>query len=143
MTNHSYSATIEVAQSPQHVFDRITDVSKWWSKDYEGRSARLHDEFVIRYPGGNYVKQRLVDVVPGRRMVWLVTDSTLAWFRDPAEWANTKMVFDIATNGNKTVLHFTHDGLVPEKECYALCARGWDTAIKDCLFHFITAGKAM
>lgn len=141
MTNHSYCATIEVAQSPQHVFDRITDVSRWWSKDYEGRSARLHDEFVIHYPGRNYARQRLVDVVPGRRIEWLVTQSTLTWFRDPSEWTNTRMVFEITTNGDRTVLHFTHDGLVPGKECYAMCAQGWDRAIKESLFHIITAGQ--
>lgn len=76
-------------------------------------------------------------------MEWLVTDSTLAWFRDPAEWTNTKMVFEITTSGDKTILHFTHDGLVPEKECYAMCAQGWDKAIKDSLLNLITAGKAI
>lgn len=76
-------------------------------------------------------------------MEWLVTDSTLAWFRDPAEWTNTKMVFEITTSGDKTILHFTHDGLVPEKECSAMCAQGWDKAIKDSLLSLITAGKAI
>lgn len=84
-----------------------------------------------------------VDVVPNRRMVWLVTESTLTWFRDQSEWTNTKMVVEITTSGDKTILHFTHDGLVPENECYAMCAQGWDKVIKDRLFHFITAGKAI
>lgn len=143
MTSHSYSATIEVSRSPQDVYDRITDVSKWWSKDYEGESARLHDEFVIHHPGSHYSKQRLVEVAPDRRVVWLVTDSTLTWLRDQSEWTNTKMVFEILPNGDTTILHFTHHGLVPEKECYARCAQGWDMVIKDCLFHFVTAGKAI
>jgi hypothetical protein len=52
------------------------------------------------------------------------------------------MVFEINTKGDKTVLHFSHEGLVPEKECYARCEQGWNMVIKDWLFNFITGGKA-
>ena len=46
MQNQSYKTTIEVAVSPKNVFDHIKDVSKWWSKDYEGNSNDLNDEFI-------------------------------------------------------------------------------------------------
>jgi hypothetical protein len=51
------------------------------------------------------------------------------------------MIFEISTKGDKTVLHFTHEGLVPEKECYEMCEKGWDMIIKDWLFHLITESK--
>jgi hypothetical protein len=51
------------------------------------------------------------------------------------------MAFEITTKGNKTVLHFTHEGLVPEKECYARCQQGWNTVVEDWLFNFIEEGK--
>ena len=51
------------------------------------------------------------------------------------------MIFEITTKGDKTILHFTHEGLVPEKECYALCEQGWTMVIKDYLFNFITYDK--
>ena len=51
------------------------------------------------------------------------------------------MIFEIARKGNKTILHFTHEGLVPEKECYALCHEGWNAVIKDYLFNWITYDK--
>ena len=41
----SYTATIEVAQSPEEVFDRISEVPEWWSKDFEGSSAKLNHLF--------------------------------------------------------------------------------------------------
>jgi len=53
------------------------------------------------------------------------------------------MVFDITTNGDQTVLRFTHEGLVPEKECFELCEQGWNMVIKERLFNFITVGKAI
>jgi len=144
MKNESFATTIEVAKSPQEVFNHIThDVAKWWGgKDLEGSSKKLNDEFIIHHPGAHYSKQKLVEVLPGKKIVWLVTDSTLDWLKkDKHEWANTQMIFEITTKGDKTVLHFTHEGLVPEKECYEKCEQGWNMVIKDYLFHYITDGK--
>jgi hypothetical protein len=73
-----------------------------------------------------------------------VTESKLNWLeKDKNEWTNTRMIFEITTKGDKTVLHFTHEGLVPEKECYTKCEQGWNMVIRDWLFNFITAGKTI
>lgn len=144
MTNKNYTATIEVVKSPQVVFNHIKEVSKWWSKDFEGSSTKLNDEFIIHHPGRHYSKQKLIEVIPDKKIVWLVTESKLNWIENnKEEWTNTKMIFEITVNGDKTVLHFTHEGLVPEKECYAMCEQGWNMVIKDWLFNFITRSKAI
>jgi len=141
MAGKNFTATIEVAQPALKVFNDITDVRKWWSGDFKGNSTELNDEFIIHHPGQHYSKQQLVEVVPGKKMTWLVTDSKLNWLKkDQEEWTNTKMVFEITGNANTTVVHFTHEGLVPGKECYAMCEKGWTIIIKDWLFHFITTG---
>lgn len=143
MENKSYTTTIEIDQSPKEVFNAITDVKNWWSKDFEGNSKQLNDEFIINHPGLHYSKQKLVEVVPVKKIVWLVTDSTLNWLKsDKGEWTNTKMIFEIRSRDNKTVLHFTHEGLVPEQECYAMCEKGWNIVIKNWLLHLIKAGTA-
>ncbi|HVZ97858.1 MAG TPA: SRPBCC family protein [Chitinophagaceae bacterium] len=137
----SCTVTIEVAKSPQEVFNCITDVTNWWSKDFEGSSKQLNDEFIIHHPDQHYSKQKLVEVIPNKKIVWLVTESTLYWIqKDKHEWTNTEMIFDITAAGDKTILHFTHEGLVPEKECYAMCEKGWSTIIKSWLFHLLTHG---
>jgi uncharacterized protein YndB with AHSA1/START domain len=139
----SFSATIEVAKSSHEVFNCITDVTNWWSKDFEGSSKNLNDEFIIHHPGQHYSKQKLVEVIPDEKIVWLVAESMLYWIQNnEQEWTNTKMIFEITTAGNKTILHFTHEGLVPEKECYAMCEKGWGTIIKNWLFHYITYDTA-
>jgi hypothetical protein len=142
MQDKSYTTTIEIDKSPHEVFNKLRDVSKWWSKDFEGTSAKYNDEFVISHPGRHFSKQKLTEVVPGKKLVWLVTASNLTWLeKDKQEWTNTKMIFEITASGNKTLLHFTHEGLLPEKECYAMCEQGWNMVIKDRLFHFITEGR--
>ena len=124
MENTSFTTTIEVAKSPQDVFNRIKDISKWWSKDFEGSSTKLNDEFVICHPGRHYSKQKLVEVIPNKKVVWLVTESRLNWLeKDEHEWTNTKMVFEITTNGDRTALHFTHEGLVPKKSVIQCVSR--------------------
>ncbi len=144
MGNKSFTTKIEVSKSPGDVFNHITQgVAKWWGgKDLEGNTTKLNEEFIINHPGAHYSKQKLVEIIPNKKLVWLVTESTLDWLqKDKQEWENTKMIFEITMEGEKTVLHFTHEGLDPEKECYSLCHEGWNTVIKDYLFHFITDGK--
>ncbi|MGN6616135.1 MAG: SRPBCC family protein [Ilyomonas sp.] len=141
MKHNNYTATIEVTQSPKEVFNTINNVTKWWSKDFDGSSTKLNDEFVINHPGQHDSKQKLIEIIPGKKIAWLVTESKLNWLDDnKEEWTNTKMIFEISTNGDKTVLHFTHEGLVPEQECYVQCEKGWNIIIKDWLVHFITVG---
>jgi hypothetical protein len=60
--------------------------------------------------------------------------------RDQHEWTNTKLIWELTDNGNGTTLRFTHEGLVPEKECYERVTQGWDTVIKEWLFAFINEG---
>ena len=140
----NYTATIEVAKSPNDVFNHVNDVSKWWNKEFEGSSTKLNDEFIIRHGDVHYSKHKLVEFTPDKKVVWLVTDSKLIWLeKDMYEWTGTKMIFELAPQGDKTVLNFTHQGLVPEKECYERCAQGWDFVIKERLFSFITDGKAI
>ena len=144
MKNQDYTIAIEVAQSADVVFSHINDVSKWWSKDFEGSSAKTNDEFIICHPGAHYSKQKLIEVVPGKKVVWLVTESKLDWLEnDKQEWTNTKMIFEITANGDKTVIDFTHEGLVPERECYERCRQGWNMVIKDRLFNYINNGKTI
>jgi len=139
----SFSATIEVSNSPQEIFHRITkDTAKWWGgKDFSGKSINPNDEFIINHPGAHYSKQKLVEVIPGKKLVWLVTESNLSWLKNQEEWTNTKMIFEIRAKNYSYLLHFTHEGLTPEKESYLRCSEGWNMVIKDWLYNLIMYGK--
>ena len=141
-----FTATIELKKSKSEVFKAITqDVAKWWGgKDLTGSSVKLNDEFVIHHPGAHYSKQKVVELIPDQKVMWLVTESELSWLQhDKHEWTHTKMIFEISTEGDKTLLCFTHEGLVSEKECYETCsARGWDIVIKDWLYNYINERRA-
>jgi uncharacterized protein YndB with AHSA1/START domain len=136
----NFTATIELEKSSRDVFKAITtDVSKWWGgKDFKGSSTKLNDEFTIIHEDIHYSKQKLIEVIPNKKIVWLVTESKLNWLeKDKYEWTNTKMIFQIIPNGGITSVKFIHEGLVPEKECYSRCEQGWNMVIKERLFNCV------
>ncbi|HLX22534.1 MAG TPA: SRPBCC domain-containing protein [Usitatibacter sp.] len=141
MKNGSFSTSFAVTQSPEEVFGAVTNVRGWWSKSLKGKSANLGDEFTFRYQDIHESRQRLVEVVPDKRVVWLVLDASLNFVKDKHEWKGTKVVFDIAKKGRKTELTFTHEGLVPSFECFEACSGGWDYYIDTSLKNLITTGK--
>ena len=46
-----FTATIEVEKPAQEVFHGLLEVSKWWSKDFEGSSAKLNDDLLLAAAG--------------------------------------------------------------------------------------------
>jgi len=141
MTEQSYTATISVDQSPKEAFDAIRNVRGWWSKAIEGRTSKVGDEFKYHYQDVHKCTMKLVELVPNKRVVWLVTDNYFNFTEDKKEWKGTKVVFDVAKEGDKTVIRFTHQGLVPAYECYNVCSDAWGSYIRGSLKSLITTGK--
>jgi len=141
MEKKNYTATIEVAKSAKDVFNDIKEVSKWWSKDYEGNSTNLNDEFVICHPGAHFSKQKLIEVIPDKKVVWFVVDNYFKFTQDKSEWTGTKIIFEISRKDNRTEVRFTHLGLVPEYECFDVCSNGWTHYIRQSLLGLIATGK--
>ena len=141
MTQQNYTATILVDQSPSEAFDAIRNVRGWWSEEITGSTQKVGDEFKYHYKDLHKCTMKLVELVPGKRVAWLVTDNFFSFTEDKAEWKNTKIVFDIAKKGDQTEIHFTHEGLVPEYECYNVCSDAWGTYIRGSLKSLIATGK--
>lgn len=141
MEKQNYMATIEVSQSANEAFKSINKVTEWWMENLEGNSEKLNDIFTVDFGDKNFVTHKLIEVIPNKKVVWLVTDCYLSWFNDKTEWTNTKMSFEISTTENGSQIKFTHIGLVPGIECYDMCVKGWDQYIKDSLLKLITEGE--
>jgi|SRR5450432_155398 Activator of Hsp90 ATPase homolog 1-like protein len=141
MKEENYHVTLTVNTSAKEVFKSINDVTKWWTEDLKGSSQKLNDEFTVQFGDVHVSKQKLVELIPDKKVVWLVTDSKLNFIKDKQEWNNTKISFELSGQEDKTQIHFTHIGLVPEVECYNSCTKGWDYYIKGSLFKLLTEGK--
>lgn len=141
VNNENFTTTILVDQTPEEVFNAVTNVRGWWSKDIEGNTEKLNDEFIFQVKGVHCSKQKLIEVIPDKKVVWLVTDSKLTFVKDKSEWTGTKVIFDIAKQDDKTKLTFTHEGLAPEVECYGACSPAWTQYVQYSLLSLITTGK--
>ncbi len=133
--------TFAVGQSPDKVFNAVNNVRGWWSASIEGDTDKLGAEWTYRYQDVHYSKQKITKLVPDKNITWHVIDSHISFVKDKEEWTGTDIVFDITKSGDKTLLTFTHKGLVPSIACYDKCAPAWDYYINHSLFKLITTGK--
>jgi hypothetical protein len=136
-----FTTTFFVNQTPEQVFSAINNVSNWWQGEIKGSSKKLNDEFEYRMLDIHFSKQKLVEIIPNEKVVWLVTESNLSSFKDKEEWNGTKIIFEITEINDKTQLRFTHLGLVPKFQCYGDCSSAWEMLVQQSLFSLITTGK--
>ncbi|GAB2809510.1 SRPBCC family protein [Ferruginibacter profundus] len=140
MTTADFTTTIVVTQTPGEVFDAINNVRGWWSQEIEGSTQQLNEVFNYHYEDVHRCKIKLIEAVPGKKVVWLVEENYFKFTADKTEWTGTTIIFDITKKDDQVELRFTHQGLVPEYECYDICCGAWTTYIQKSLYNLITTG---
>jgi len=141
MEKKDYRITLTVDATADEVFNSINNVAAWWTDDLKGSSLKTGDEFTVQFGDMHVSTQRITELVPAKRIVWLVTESRLSFISNQQEWNNTTISFEIDELDDGTRIHFTHIGLVPAIECYKDCSKGWDYYIKGSLYKLLTEGK--
>jgi hypothetical protein len=157
MSNQNFTATLLVDQSSSDVFKAVINPRAWWSEEIQGATSKVGDVFHYHFEDIHRCILKLVEVVPDKRVVWLVLDNHFkpgifdkaigghtkrdGFENDKAEWVDTRVVFDIVQEKGKTRLHFVHEGLVPDYECYDACISGWSHYIQESLLSLVTTGK--
>jgi len=142
MASQNYQRAITVSGSAQNAFANISRVADWWASDFTGSSRKPQDSFTVRF-GDVWVTFRVIEVTPNRKIVWQVTDCHLSWLEDKSEWKDTRLVWNVSEADGGTRIEFTHEGLVPEMECFKDCSIGWDSYIQKSLFKLATEGKGL
>ncbi|HLO79441.1 MAG TPA: SRPBCC domain-containing protein [Chitinophagaceae bacterium] len=143
MNGQAYHTSITVAAGTHEAFDRICNVTAWWTENLEGSTQQLNDEFAVRFGDVHFSRQKLIEVMPGKKLVWLVTDSNLNFIANRQEWTNTKICFELVELGDKTRIEFTHIGLLPAVECYDACSNAWSQYLHQSLLNLINTGVGM
>ena len=141
METANFTTTILVDATPPQVFNAINQPQQWWSGEFTGSAEKLNDEFTYRYKDMHYSNQQVAEMIPNKKVVWLVTDSRLNFIEDKSEWTGTRIIFEIDEKDNKTQVRFTHEGITPEVECFSACSPAWTDLIQQSLFNYIITGK--
>lgn len=130
VTTDNFTYEFTTHRAPHDLYDLLLDVPAWWSglfnETIKGESMKVGDEFTFHAGDGmHYSKQRLVVLIPDKRMSWLVVESKLIFLEDPSEWNNSHISFDLISKNGGTLIRFMHEGLVPEIACYQDCSSAW------------------
>lgn len=136
----SFNTSITVDQTPEEVFNAVNNVRGWWLNNIEGKTDKLNEEFKFYVDEGLQFHFRIIEMVPHKKVIWLVVDQN---FKNTVkqEWKGTTVLFEISRVDGKTQLRFTHQGLIPQLECYDACQNAWTKYIQDSLFNFIKKGE--
>ena len=141
MKEQDYHISITVDATAHEAFNCINSVTKCWTENLEGSSQKLDDEFNYHNKDVHISKMKLIEIIPNKKVVWLVMNNHFNFTKDKSEWTGNEIIFEITEKDNKTQLQFTQLGLVPEYECYDICSDAWSNYIKNSLCSLITTGK--
>ena len=141
MNDRNFTTTFTVDQTAEEAFGAIKNVRGWWSEEIEGSTDKLGAEFKFHHKDIHRSTQKITELVPGKKVVWHVSDSQINFVKDKTEWKGIFIVFEITNKDDKTELRFTHVGLAPAFECYGDCSGAWGFYINESLRSLITAGK--
>jgi len=146
MKQQSFTTSILVDQTPEQCTSTILNVRDWWSglfnESFEGKAGKNGDEFTFKAgDGAHYTKQKLVELIPGKKIEWLVTESNLTFVPKTDEWTGTRIRFELTKEKEKTRITFTHDGLNPGFQCYDSCSPVWTRYIQEQLPKALSSAK--
>jgi hypothetical protein len=141
MGNQNFSTAIVVEQSPSEVFKAINNPRAWWSEEIEGPTEHLNAGWSYQFGDNHRSKMKVIEMIPGKKVVWLVEENYFKNAKDQTEWVGNKITFEISKQGDKTQLVFTQIGLVPDYDCYKSCEWAWTGFVQKSLQSLITTGK--
>jgi hypothetical protein len=137
-----YQATFLVHVNAKEAFDGICHVSAWWTKNFRGSAKKQGDIFSVHF-GETSASYEIVEMVPDKKILWLVTDCNLHWLKDKKEWKGTHILWEINPVKGETEIHMTHIGLRPGIECFEDCTIGWNHYVKESLFRLLNEGRGV
>jgi len=142
MKNRDYHKSITTNVSAEEAFKKISSPNKWWTANFTGSARSLNDVFRLRF-GANNFTLRVVQMIPNKKVAWLVTDCHMPWLKDKTEWKNTRIIFEISEEKNQTRIDLTHVGLVPGIECYSVCKVGWNQYFGESIPKLLATGRGI
>ena len=142
----SYTTQVLIKGSKEQVFSAISkNVQKWWGNT-DDPVAAVNDEFTTSFDQ-TFWKFKIAEFEPFSKIVWNCIDARhihSGYTGIEKEWLGTSVVWSLEEIApTETLLHFTHDGLVPELNCYEICFPEWERFVTQSLKSFVESGKGM
>lgn len=136
-----FTTAFTVERTPREVFEAITNVRGWWSQEVEGVTDQVGGEFEYHYQDVHRCTICVTELVPGRKVAWLVLANYFNFIEDQTEGQDTQVVFEISETAGGAEVRFTHVGLAPQYECYDVCSNAWGGYLGGSLRNLINTGE--
>ena len=111
---------VGVTAPTEKVYPALTTtagLAAWWTSDTTGDGD---DTLLFRFGDVGGFDMKVLETVPGERVVWEVVDG-------PAEWLGTTITFELTTRDDWTIVMFTHAGWREPGEFMHHCSTKWAT----------------
>src|SRR4029078_1564939 len=138
MGNNDFSSGFSVNMNPGEAIRKISHVPEWWGINFTGSADKEKDRFTVTMGGDSFFDFTVTELVPDKRVVWLVEDCHMPWYADKKECAHTRLIFDVRKNLGVKKMTLANECLTPIVECYRDCDRGWTICIKTSLYSYLT-----
>ncbi|MFV2057793.1 MAG: SRPBCC domain-containing protein [Thiohalomonadales bacterium] len=130
MNQESYQREITVNATPEAVYVALTKgFGSWWiapSKEI----SEVGDEVSFHFPPSTSWTMRAEKLQPHKAIVLkcIKADHHHEGLPDSIrdEWLGTSLDWEIIAQADKTLIRFTHTGLISGLGCYEICEAGWD-----------------
>jgi uncharacterized protein YndB with AHSA1/START domain len=111
---------LHINATADKIYQAITKeegLKNWWT---DQTTATAKEEAVIEFRFGDryHDKMKVVNLESNKRVEWLC-------IHGESEWIDTTFVFDLESNGNQTILRFTHGNWRESTDFFASCNYHW------------------
>jgi len=72
MTKQHLTAAFTVDKTPDEAFAAINNVRAWWSGEIDGVTDQPGAEWTYRYKDIHYSKQKIVELIPAKKVVFSI-----------------------------------------------------------------------
>jgi uncharacterized protein YndB with AHSA1/START domain len=127
VSGQGYSTEILISAKPESVYEAITkDIDKWWT-ELSNQALQVGDQLVVRFEKTTSWEMTVSEAFQDRSLVWKVAQANhdLEGITKKDEWKGTTIRWKIVEDETGSKVTLTHQGLVPELECFEICRAGW------------------
>jgi len=82
MQTNDFNTSITARISARDAQKKISEVPAWWGISFSGNAEKQNDKFVVKMGGDSFFDFIVTDLIPDKKVVWLVTDCYMPWYTD-------------------------------------------------------------
>jgi len=137
---NDYATQVEIPRSRNVLFNALSrELEAWWGKQDQPLSEA---GIIFKVSWGTpWYQFRVIEYKEDELMVWECIDANqiIPGLSDvEKEWVGTKIHWQLEKlTPDTTILHFKHEGLIPDFLCFDFCSRTWDQFLKERLISYL------